>query len=89
MLDHDSRDAAAALSDLPRRRRRAEAAHLARLGGGAALGKDAHRPRVAALHPEREPPVERGPLRVTDEPRRESALRQLRRNCNRSYLMRT
>ena len=55
MLDHDSRDAFA-FGIL--QGGRVEAPHLAL---GAVNGEDPHRPRVAALHPEREPPVQRGP----------------------------
>ena len=75
MLDHDSRDA----FSIYLRGGRVEAPHLAPFLC-AAVGENRHRPRVAALHPEGEPPVQRRPLRVADEPRRESTLRQFRRN---------
>ena len=55
MLDHDSCDA---FTFGILQGGRVEAPHLAL---GAVDGEDPHRPRVAALHPEREPPVQRGP----------------------------
>ena len=73
MLDHDSRDASRFVGV-----GRVEAPHLSRLG---AVFEDLPRSRIAALHTERQPPAQRRPLRVADEPRREPALRQFRRNC--------